>query len=116
MNRSERRKLARMGKEVPADPSIRIKKKDIDGMKAQATKEAAETAFLLMLAIPATVIHNHYGKLMRKQVNGKSRIERFTDMCIDLYCRFQDGEVTLEELQNTLYEQTGIQFRKERKK
>lgn len=104
-----------MGKEVPAEASIRMKKKDIEGIKAQATKEASKTAFLLMLAIPAMVIHNHFGKLIKKEVNGKSRIERFTDLCIDLYKDYQKNDVIFEELHEFLNKETGIKFERERK-
>jgi hypothetical protein len=70
----------------------------------KVSKEAVEQAFLLMLAIPVTVIDNHYGKLQKKE----GRCERFTDMCLELYESFEKGQVTLDELKNNLYKQTGI--------
>ncbi len=73
---------------------------------------AADTAFFLMLAIPVMVIHDKYGKIMRRNVDGKSREERFADLCLDLYDSFNKGYVTLDDLAECLWEEAGIKLEK----
>ena len=112
MNRAERRKLAKQGKDVPSEPVINMKSSDIKNIKNQVSKDAADLAFTLMLAIPVTILHTKYGKLMRKNVDGKSRGERFADLCLDLYASFEKGEVTLDDLKKCLWDEAGIKIEK----
>jgi len=62
MNRQERRRMGIKKK----DPMISIKKSDIDAMKEEATEKGCKMAFNLMLAVPAMVIHDKFGSLMKK--------------------------------------------------
>lgn len=79
--------------------------------KKSATKEASRIAYTLMLAIPALVIHDHFGELMRREVDGKGRLERFVDLCIQHYDDFDKGYVTLEELHQLLYDEAGVRIK-----
>lgn len=72
--------------------------------------EASNKAFFLMLAIPVMVIHDKYPQLMRRDVEGKSRAERFADLCIDLYDSFDRGYITLEDFHQCLWEEAGIKI------
>lgn len=110
MNRAERRKRAKLGLPVKKEPVINVKASDIQQIKENATTQAADTAFFLMLAIPVMVLHDKYGQLMRKEVDGKSREERFADMCLDLYDSFNKGYVTLDDLAECLWEEAGIKL------
>lgn len=83
-------------------------------MKVDATNTAADTAFFLMLAIPVMVIHDKYPQIMRKMVDGKSREERFADLCLDLYDSFNKGYVTLDDLAECLWEEAGIKLEKKK--
>ena len=69
MNRQERRRLGIKRK----DPMVSIKQSDIDRMKEEATEKGCKMAFNLMLAVPAMVIHDKFGSLMKKD----GRLERF---------------------------------------
>ena len=100
MNRAERRRLKIKGKE----PVMNIKRGDIDAMKQQATKVAVNRAFFLMLAIPTMVIHDKFGKLMKRD----GREKTFAELCIDLYDSYDKGYVTLDELAQVLWEEAGI--------
>lgn len=91
---------------------LNIKASDIENMKKQAATTAIDTAFFLMLSIPVMVIHDKYGKIMRKNVGGKSREERFADLCIDLYDSLSKGYVTLDDLAECLWEEAGIKLKK----
>lgn len=110
MNRTERRKRQKQGLPAPKETVMNIKVSDIQNIKKQATDEAASTAFLLMLAIPVMVIHDKYPQLMRREVGGKSRAERFADLCLDLYDSFEKGYVTLDDLAQCLWEEAGIKL------
>lgn len=112
MNRAERRRRAKQGLLVVKEPVINVKASDIQNIKKEATTNAADTAFFLMLAIPVMVIHDKYPQLMRRDVDGKSRAERFADLCIDLYDSFDKGYVTLDDLADRLWEEAGIKLTK----
>ena len=111
MNRAERRKLKKEGKTIKKEPIINIKKSDIDEIKRDAIREASEIAFILMLSIPVMVIHDHYPKIMKKEVDGKGREERFADLCLDLYDSYDKGYITLTDLHKCLKEETGMEFK-----
>lgn len=106
MNRAERRRLGKKGHE----PVFNLKSSDICQMKADATNEAVSKAFLLMLAIPVTVLHDKYSLLMKRTVDGKSREERFVDLCLDLYDSFERDYVTLDDLHQCLWEEAGVKI------
>lgn len=112
MNRAERRRRAKQGLLVVKEPVINVKASDIQNIKKEATTNAADTAFFLMLAIPVMVIHDKYPQLMRRDVEGKSRAERFANLCIDLYDSFDKGYVTLDDLADCLWEEAGIKLTK----
>lgn len=103
MNRSERRKLGIKKRE----PTINIRMQDVEQMKQEATKKAADFAFTLMLAIPTMVIHDHFGELIKKD----GREQRFVDLCIDTYKCFETDKVGIGELQEVLKEEAGVEIR-----
>lgn len=112
MNRAERRRRQKQGLPTPKEPIMNVKVSDIQNIKKQATTEAADLAFLLMLSIPVMVIHDKYPQLMRREVDGKSRAERFADLCLNLYDSFEKGYVTLDDLAQCLWEEAGIKLEK----
>lgn len=77
---------------------VSIKQSDINAMKQEATKKGCKLAFNLMLAIPAMVIHDHYGSLMKKD----GRVSRFINLCMEEYKCYEEGYVTLQELAKCL--------------
>lgn len=103
MNRQERRRLGIRKK----DPMVSIKQSDIDRMKEEATAKGCKFAFNLMLAIPAMVIHDYYGALMKKD----GRVERFVDLCMEEYKCYEEGYVTLKELAQILKDEAGVEIK-----
>lgn len=89
------------------DPMISIKRSDIDRMKEEATEKGCKMAFNLMLAIPAMVIHDYYGSLMKKD----GRVLRFIDLCTEEYKCYEEGYITLEELAKCLKDEAGVEIR-----
>lgn len=104
MNRKTRRAMNVTNKEKV----YTVTESQIKSMKQDATKEAVDEVFFLMLAIPVMVIHDKYSKLMPKVVDGKSRAERFAEMCLDLYDSFEKDYVSIDDLKRCLKEETGM--------
>ena len=74
---------------------------DIARIKQDATNEALNKAFVLMLGIPSMVLRDKFGY-------GSVRLERFTDRCFDYYDSFQKGDITLQDCLDCLKEECGI--------
>lgn len=85
---------------------VSIKQSDIDRMKEEATEKGCKFAFGLMLAVPAMVIHDHYGELIKKD----GRVSRFVDLCLEQYRCYEEGYITLEELAKCLKDEAGVEI------
>ena len=107
MNRAERRRLGVKNKETV----INVKRADIEQIKKDARDEALEIAFKLMLAIPVKVLSENYSKITKLNVDGKSREERFSDLCLKLWDDFNKNKVSINDLQDILTDKCGIQFK-----
>ena len=105
MNRAERRKRAKLGFPVSNEPVYNVKHSDFVKQKEQAKTEAVDTAMVLLFAIPIKVMHEKYGWGM------KSRLPGLADALTDEYQRFADGEMTLQEYSEYVYETVGIKFK-----
>lgn len=105
MNRAERRRLGAKKESV-----INIKASDVENIKRKATNDAVNIAFFMMLAIPVMILHDKYSQITRKEVDGKKREERFTDMCMDLYNSVEKGYVSINDLSKCLWEEAGVKF------
>ena len=79
----------------------------IDNLKKEATDEAVDRAFILMLGIPVMVVHDKFGRLMKKE----GREERFSDYILDLYDSYEKGFITLEDLTKVLKDECGLEFK-----
>ena len=106
MNRAERRKQAKLtGSLIVRDPIISMKKSDIDRIKREAEEKAVDTVMVLLLSIPIKVMHEKYGWGM------KSRLPELSEALVDEYQAFSDGDMTLEEYQEMVYEYCGVKFK-----
>lgn len=103
MNRQERRRLGIRRK----DPMVSIKQSDINAMKQEATEKGCKLAFNLMLALPAVVILDKFGELMKKD----GRVERFVNLCMEQYRCYEEGYVGLEELAKLLKDEAGVEIK-----
>lgn len=104
MNRQQRRMAKKQGKNIPKDPVYNLKQSDIKNMKESAVSKATDAAMVLLLALPIKVLHEEYGW------GTKKRLPEFGEKLTDEYQKFADGEVSLEEYANLVYEYTGIKF------
>lgn len=103
MNRQERRRLGIKKK----DPMVSIKQSDIDRMKEEATEKGCKMAFNLMLAVPAMVIHDKFGSLMKKE----GRVGKFVDLCMEEYKCYEEGYVRLDEMAKILKDEAGVEIK-----
>ena len=110
MGRAERRRQQKMdGKKMR---KYILTQNDIDRMKNQMAEIVAEELLESVFGISVMVLHDKFGELMRKEVDGKSREERFFDMCLNLYNSFESGYLTLDDIRKTLQEECGAEFRR----
>lgn len=105
MGRAERRRLER--EKGKAQKVYTLTQAQIDAMKKAAVDEAVSTGFILMLSIPITVLHDKYWVK-----TASKKLPKFVDQCLDLYDSYNKGYVTLEDLQDILWEEGGIKLEK----
>ena len=101
MTRAERRRVERENRKQPTYNLSRDQLREIN---------AAETAFLMMLGIPVLMFKDHFGQLMRREVDGKSREQRFVDYCIEFYRQFDKGLYTLDDIRSVLKDECDIEI------
>lgn len=99
MNRAERRRAG-----AEKDPVYTLRRSDIDRIKQEAAKQAAEHVLALTLGLPVMVLHDKWGF-------GAQRCERFVDQLADLYQSYVEGYISLDDIRDTLREETGCEIR-----
>lgn len=105
MDRAQRRRLER--EQSKKTKVYTLTQEQIDKIKKDATDEAVSTGFKLMLAIPIMVLHDKYWV----KTAGK-RLPEFVDKCLDLYDSYEKGYITLEEINEVLWNEGGIKLEK----
>lgn len=101
MNRAERRRAGKKGKVA----TYTLTQEQINRIKQEASKEAIDTAFTLMLALPLEVLKDKYWVK-----SAKRRLPKFLDNVLSLYDSWNKGELTIEELREDLWEYGGIKL------
>ena len=97
MNRSERRRLGKSEK-----PKTYVLTQDqINQMKHEAVLEATRKAFLMFMAIPVMVLHDHFGF-------GAVRLGRLMHYALSWYKSVHDNETGILEIVRVAEEECGI--------
>ncbi len=78
---------------------------DIKRIKNEAVSEASQIGFILMLGLPLMAMRDEFGF-------GKVRLERLIDKVLELYEAFNEDYFTLEDLMNTIKDETGVEFKR----
>ena len=114
MSRAERRRevRGREKKEVTRVMTIA----QIQQMKKDMADLIADELLMKVVGIAALIIHDKFGMLMKKEVDGKSREERFIDEWEKQYKLFEAGRMTLEDIKETLKEECGIKMERKNKR
>ena len=116
MNRAERRRAQRESTKAKTatynltkeqlDKAVREGVKErIAEVKQQATDDAINTAMVLLLTLPLEVLMDHYWQKSYKQ-----RLPKFTELVLEYYRRWQDGELDMDKLKEDLWEHGGIRL------
>lgn len=66
-----------------------------------------ERLFEELLAIPAMVIHDKFGSLMKKE----GRVEKFVGLCMEEYKCYEEGYVRLDEMEKILKDEAGVEIK-----
>ena len=105
MNRAQRRAAGITTKQpvyqLTPDAIRKIRKEAYD----KSYGDAADTAVVLLLSMPIRVMHEQFGW-------GKKRLMELAEALTDEYQRFSDGEMTLEDYQQFVLDETGFAFKK----
>lgn len=86
------------------DTTYTLTVSQIQQLRDDALEEATNKAFKLMLGIPVMVIHDKFGKLMKKE----KREETFVDLMLDVFDSYCRGYITLEDIDKVLKDEGGI--------
>lgn len=79
--------------------------KELQRIKQEATDDAINTAMVLLLTLPLEVLMDHYW-----QKSYAKRIPKFTELVLEYYERWQNGELDMDELKEDLWEYGGVRL------
>lgn len=99
LTREERRRLQR--REGKKEKVYTLTQSQIDKMKEEVSLNATKKAFLMMMGFPLLTLRDKFDF-------GKVRLNRFMDNMMDLYEAYENDYVSLDDLNNTIMEETGI--------
>lgn len=111
MSRAERRREMRGQEKKEVTRVMTIAQ--IQQMKKDMADLIADELLMKVVGIAALIIHDKFGMLMKKEVDGKSREERFVDEWEKQYKFFEAGRMTLEDIQEVLRDECGITMKRE---
>ena len=116
MGRAERRRAQKLAqKEKTAtynltkaqlDAAVRERVgKELERIKHEAMDDAINTAMVLLLTLPLEVLMDHYWTKSYAK-----RIPKFTELVLEYYERWQNGELDMEKLKEDLWEYGGVKL------
>lgn len=82
---------------------------ELERMKKEAREEAANEAIVLMLTLPLEVLKDHYWPDTCAE-----EIPKFTELVVEYYERWQNGEIEMDALREDLWEYAGIRLEGEK--
>nr|UWI42002.1 MAG: hypothetical protein [Bacteriophage sp.] len=116
MGRAERRRLERE-KSKQKTATYNLTKEQLDKLvedqikdrlkvvKKQAMEDAINTAMTLLLVLPMEVLMDHYWKKTYAK-----KIPEFTELVLQYYERWQNGELDMDEMKKDLWEYGGVRL------
>ncbi|MGI6068922.1 MAG: hypothetical protein ACOYBE_00650 [Blautia sp.] len=110
MGRAERRRTEREQSKKPR--TYIITSTEIAAIKEDITKAVADELMAKVFGIGVMVIHDKFGQLMRKEVDGRSREQRYFDYCMELYDSYEQGYLTLDDIKDCLRDECGAIVRR----
>lgn len=107
-NRAERRRESKQ-----KEAKYTLNRSQIQQMKEDCMKDAIDYAFRMMIGVPILVLHDKFAQLMKREVNGKSREERFLELMLAKYEEVEGDYTTLEAILEVIEEECGLKIMKE---
>lgn len=116
MGRAERRRLERE-KSKQKTATYNLTKEQLDklvedqikdrlkAVKKQAMEDAINTAMTLLLVLPMEVLMDHYWKKTYAK-----KIPEFTELVLQYYECWQNGELDMDEMKKDLWEYGGVRL------
>lgn len=81
----------------------------LEKAKSDVADEVLRKAFILMLSIPTMVLNDKYAYLTKKEdEQGRNRIERFVDLCLDEYEAVISNHVSMFDLVKVIKDESGV--------
>ena len=99
MNRKQRRLLKQNKERI-----YTIKQSDMERYE----KETADAMFFIMIAVGCLTIKNHFSKLIRVNVDGKNRTQRFFDLYSQTYQDWENGVFTTADMEKFMAKYVGV--------
>ena len=106
MSRAERRRLERDSSK--SQKTYTLTQAQMDQMKKEVSMEATKKAFLMMMGFPLLTLRDKFGF-------GTARLNKFMDKMLDLYEAYENDYVDLDDLNNTILEETGVTLLEKRR-
>lgn len=88
-----------------------LNEEQIEAIKKQATMDAIDQCFIMMMAFPTMVIHDKMNDIWVNKGKSETREERFMNHVLELYDSFLKGYITIDDLLNTIKDETGVELR-----
>lgn len=79
--------------------------KELERIKQEAMDDVINTAMVLLLTLPLEVLMDHYWTKSYAK-----RIPKFTELVLEYYERWQNGELDMEKLKEDLWEYGGVKL------
>lgn len=116
MGRAERRRAQKLEQKAKtatynltkAQLDVMVREKigdELIRVKQEATDDAVNTAMVLLLTLPLEVLMDHYWTKSYAK-----RIPKFTELVLEYYERWQNGELDMEKLKEDLWEYGGVKL------
>ena len=83
------------------DPTVTMKLSEYNKIKETITDDAVKTVLKLVLGLPVIVLMDKWGFR-------KVRLERFIDEVMKQYQFYENGTITMEDIDKVLKEEVGI--------
>ena len=99
LSRAEHRRLERA--QAKQSKTYTLTQAQLDQKLKAVEMEATKKAFLMMMGFPLLTLRDKFGF-------GKKRLNQFMDKMVDLYEAYEMDYVDLDDLNNTIMEETGV--------
>lgn len=79
--------------------------KELKNLKQEATDDAVNTAMVLLLTLPLEVLMHHFWPKSYAK-----RLPQFTELVLEYYSKWQNGELDMDKMKEDLWEYGGIRL------